>query len=89
MELDLDFAIKIMEAMEQADRSVIEPEEELLDGIETEDERYSYHSLMLAQAGLIEIWFPSNSQRTMSSPYAYIAEGVAVAEDSRIDNRHR
>ena len=89
MELDLDFAIEILEAMERADRSVIEPEEELLDGIDFEDERYSYHCLMLAQAGLIEIWFPSNQERTMSSPYAYIAEGVAVAEDSRIDNRHR
>ena len=65
------------------------PKRKLLDGIEPEDETYSYHCLMLAQAGPIEIWFPSNSQRTMSSPYAYIAEGVAVAEDSRIDNRHR
>ena len=89
MKLDLDFAIQIMEAIEQADKSVIEPEEKLLGGIEAEDERYSYHCLMLAQAGLIEIWFPSNNGRTMDSPYAYIAEGVAVVEDSRIDYGHR
>ena len=89
MKLDIDFAIRIMEAMENSERSVIESEEQLLEGIEPDDELYSYHCLMLAQAGLIEIWFPSNRARTMDSPYAYIEEGVAVAEDSRIDYRHR
>ena len=64
MKLDIDFAIRIMEAMENSERSVIESEEQLLEGIEPDDELYSYHCLMLAQAGLIEIWFPSNRART-------------------------
>ena len=89
MNLDIDFAIRIMEAMEDSGKSVIEFADQLLEEIDPEDETYSYHCLMLAQAGLIEIWFPSNRERTLDSPYTYIDEGVAVAEDSRIDYKHR
>ena len=44
---------------------------------------------MLSQAGLIEIWPPSNKSMTLADPYRYIAEGTAVARDSRIAYKHR
>ena len=89
MKLDIDFATRIMEAIEKSEKSVIEAEDQLLDGTEPEDENYSYHCLMLSQAGLIEIWPPSNKSMTLADPYRYIAEGTAVARDSRIEYKHR
>ena len=89
MKLDIDFATRIMEAIENSEKSVIEAEDQLLDGTEPEDENYSYHCLMLSQAGLIEIWPPSNKSMTLADPYRYIAEGTAVARDSRIEYKHR
>ncbi len=74
MKLDIDFATRIMEAIENSEKSVIEAEDQLLEGTEPEDEKYSYHCLMLAQAGLIEIWPPSNKEMTLADPYRYIAE---------------
>ena len=89
MKLDIDFATRIMEAIENSEKSVIEAEDQLLDGTEPEDENYSYHCLMLSQAGLIEIWPPSNKSMTLADPYRYITEGTAVARDSRIEYKHR
>ena len=87
MKLDIDFAIRIMEAMENSDKSVIEPENQLLEGIEPTDERFSYHCLMLNQAGLIDIW-PAN--RTGSSTYyTYIQDGFAVIKDQETRRQHR
>ena len=79
MELDMEFSIAILEAMEQHSRAVIEPEESLSSDIDQHDERFSYHCLMLTQAGLIEVWPCSNSNMYMGSEYAYISEGMAVA----------
>ena len=89
MKLELDFAIQIMEAMENSARSVIEPKEQLLEGIEPDDEKLGYHCLMLDQTGLIRIWPPSNKGMSLADPYRYIEEGTAVARDSRIDYKHR
>ena len=61
MELSIDFAARIMEAMERTDTSVIEENEELLEGIDPADERLHFHYLMLHQAGLIDIWPPDRT----------------------------
>ena len=89
MKLDIYFAIRIMAAMESSDKSVIEPKNQLLEGVDPEDEEYSYHCLMLSQAGLIEIWPPSNKGMSIADPYRYIDEGIAVASDSRINYEHK
>ena len=65
--------------MEQHSRAVVEPEESLLPDVAQYEERFSYHCLMLTQAGLIEVWPCSNSKAHMGSEYAYIAKGMAVA----------
>ena len=81
MKLDIEFALRIMETMENAEKSVIETGDQLLEGIDPEEEKHSYHCLMLAQAGLIEIWPPSNKGMVLADPYRYVAEGTAVARD--------
>ena len=86
MKLDIDFAIRIMEAMEEADKSVIETWEELLDDVDSQDERYNYHCLMMNQAGLIKIWTPSNEGIAVGNPYWYVDETTPVAVDDRISD---
>lgn len=87
MKLDIDFAIQIMEAMENSDKPIIEAETELLEGVEFTDERFNYHCLMLNQARLIDIW-PQN--RTGSHRhYTYIEEGYPVIRDRGARNHHR
>ena len=87
MKLDIDFTIHIMGAMENSDKPIIEAETQLLEGIESTDERLSYHCLMLNQAGLIDIWPPN---RTGSSTYyTYIEEGYSVIEDPETRGHYR
>ena len=87
MELDLDFAIRIMEAIKQTDKTLVEPWNQILEDVEVEDERYSYHCLMMDQAGLIKIWRLSDEE-LMKMPeiniYYYIDTETAVVVDSRI-----
>ena len=87
MELSIDFATRIMEAMQRADKSVIEGDEELLEGIDPTDERLHFHCLMLNQAGLIDIWPPD---RTASVHFhTYILDGQPIIEKRGEPGQHR
>ena len=86
MKLDLEFAILILQAMEDAPGSVLEKGERISNFIFTEDERYSYHCLMLEQAGLIRIWEPSNKDPQLPHRLFYVDETNAVAQVLAVDS---
>ena len=87
MELSIDFATRIMEAMQRTDKSVIEEDEELLEGIDTTDERLHFHYLMLNQAGLIDIWPPDRTASVHS--HTYILDGQPIIEKRGEPGQHR
>ena len=86
MKLDLDFAILILQAMEDAPGSVLEKGEQISNFIFAQDERYSYHCLMLEQAGLIRNWEPSNRDPQLPHRFFYIDESNAVAKVLEVDS---
>ena len=86
MKLDLEFAILILQAIEHAQGSVLEKGERISNFIFTEDERYSYHCLMLKQAGLIRIWEPSNKDPQLPHRFFYVDEINAVAQVLAVDS---
>ena len=86
MKLDLEFAILILQAMEDAPGSVLEKGERISNLIFSEDERYSYHCLMLEQAGLIRNWEPSNKDPKLPHRFFYVDETNAVAQVLAVDS---
>ena len=86
MKLDLEFAVLILQAIEDAPRSVLEKGERISNFIFTEDEKYSYHCLMLEQAGLIRIWEPSNKDPQLPHQFFYVDEINAVAQVLEVDS---
>ena len=87
MELSIDLATKIMEAMEKTDKSVIEEDEELLEGIDPEDERLHFHCLMLNQAGLIAIWPPGRVESRFFNSYTAAGQPIMEKEGEPGQNR--
>ena len=87
MKLDLDFAILILQAMEDAPGSVLEKGQRINSLTFTEDEMYSYHCLMLEQAGLIRNWEPSNKDSKLPHRFFYVDEANAVAQVIAVDGR--
>ena len=80
MKLEMEFAIKIMEAMESSDRALIEMGQQILEDTPVNDERYRYHCLMLGKAGLITLWPTKNFQELIEAGFSYIDEDNAIVE---------
>ena len=76
----MEFAIRIMEAMESSDRAIVEMGHQVLEDGEVGDERYRYHCLMLAQAGLIRLWPLRNFQELIDNGFSYVDTDNAIVE---------
>ena len=88
MKLEIDFAIEILEAIEESDRAVLDIGSRILGGEHSTDEKYSYHCLMLAKAGLIQIWEPRDSDELTDAGYSYVDRENAIAVDIASGNNH-
>ena len=77
----MELAIQILEAMESSDRAIVEMGQQLLEDVEVHDERYRYHCLMLAQAGLIRLWPIRNFQELIDSGHSYVDTDNAIIEE--------
>ena len=86
MKLEIEFAVHILQAIEDAPGSLLEKGERISSFIFTEDEKYSYHCLMLEQAGLIRIWEPSNKDPQLPHRFFYVDEINAVAQVLEVDS---
>ena len=81
MHLDQDYAVSILEALQEHPSVLVSQEALLLTGEDVRSERYHYHSLMLKQQGLIEIWPPMAHLQEIESAVAFLEGGGTVWRD--------
>ena len=89
MKLEIEFAVAILEAIESADSAVIEEDQKIMEGGDPGDEKYSYHCLMLSEAGLIKIWKPRDSAALNDGGYTYVDKENAIIQDFEFEGTHR
>ena len=64
MQLDLDYALDILQKVADDEKAILDPDELTPSGADAEMEKYWYHCWLLYDEGLIEVW----DTRNLSNP---------------------
>ena len=76
MELDIDYALDILQAMAANEKALLDPIDMSASGFDVSEEKFGYHSWLLSEQGLIEIWDVRNFRNSMKySPKLLTREG--------------
>lgn len=74
MELDIDYALDILQAMADHEKSVLDLDDLAASGFDVSKERFGYHSWLLSEGGLIEVW----DARDLNHPMEYYPQIIEL-----------
>ncbi len=72
MELDIDYALDILQAMADHEKSVLDLDDLAASGFDVSKEKFGYHSWLLSEEGLIEVW----DARDLNHPMEYYPKSL-------------